>query len=224
MNAYLVGCTVLGANWGAPALIEDPNWGVPVLVHGEIVGMFDMNTVTQQMNTLGNSNTVGVAQSLLSGALTVINQAIQEGTAQNLPGGTDRNNVLAHLQWHQNKLSTFGANVNAMYDSFADLKKYASEAFIESNAVEEGANWINSAWDAMWTEIATRLAALPKQVRQAVESAANTAVEDTTGLPIWAWLLIGAGGVGLVGFGIYKLANTQAAAAVAGGITHAYMR
>jgi hypothetical protein len=194
------------------------------MVSGEIVGMFDMNTITQQMNTLGNVNTVGVAQSLLSGALTVINQAIAQGVAQSLPGGTDRNNVLAHLQWHQNKLASFGANVNAMYDSFADLKKYASESFVESNAVEEGAAWINSAWDAMWTEIAAKLAALPAQVRHAVASAANSVVEETTGLPIWAWILIGCGGVGLLGFGIYKLANTQAAAAVAGGVTHAYLR
>lgn len=218
--------TALGDDWEIPALIEDEAWGVPLEVMGEVsdvLGMFDMNVVQKQMNTLKNI-TVGMANSLVAGAMDVINQAIVKANADSLPGATDRTNVQGHLQWHQSTLAPLQANPNAIYASGADLIKWATEAFVESNAVEEGADWIDAAWSKMWAEIQAKIVALPAQVRKAVGSAISNTVETVTGVPLWGWGLIAVGSVGLLGFVIYKFANTRAAGAIAGGITRAYTR
>lgn len=238
MNAYLAGCMVLGsdANWGKPAVVHAPNWGKPaiiddaswlqpIMVSGDIVtykdpsGLFDMNVVQKNMDSI-SAVTVSIAQALLDGGFDAINQAISVAKTNGLPGDTARNTVLGKLQWHQNTLQGMATTPNAMYSPGNDLKHWVTQAFVEANAATVGAQYLQDRWDNTWKKVLAAIAALPKEIRHVVSSI----VEDVTGLPIWAWALLGLGGVGILGFGIYKLANTQAAAAVAGGITHAYMR
>jgi hypothetical protein len=223
MSAYLVGCDVLGDDWGTPVLVKDASWGKPVMVHGELVGYFDLNVIQKDMNAL-KTITVGMAQSMLAGAQNVINQAIAKANADNLPGATDRANVYWKLNWHQGTLANLAATPNAIYASGADLEHWCVQAFIEANSVEAGADWIDQAWSQMWAEIQSKIVALPAEVRHAVATAASNTVEDVTGLPIWAWIAISVGALGLGGLILYKFANTQAGAAIAGGVTHAYMK
>jgi hypothetical protein len=313
MNDYLLGTDVLGADWGKPALIDDPEWGMPVLVEGgggghhgghhghghgggpaglgpwwgggywnrgpsydvddfvetellrcieydangkctkyaptdvlgedaaiaevlgmvDIIGLVDINQAQRQMDAL-TPVTIGVANSLVRGGMQAINGAIAGamrpgadramfGMATTLPGETARKNVLGKLKWHQDNIASF-VDQNMLYPNFLDLKKWVMQAWIEGNAVETGAAYLDTAWSTMWAEIRTALAAIPAQVRTALSKAASDIVKNVTGLPIWAWLLIGTGIICLVGGIAYVIINSKAGAAVAGVAARTYMR
>lgn len=170
--------------------LEDAEWG-------EVLGAFDLLLEQRKMNEL-RTVTLTVARSMVKYGLAVINQAISTADhtstgvfSSGLPGGTTRKNCQAHLQWHDNKLAQLTSAPNStLYDSADDLKKWVMQAFIEANAVEEGAAAIISMWNDMWEEIAAAIAALPGDIAKKVKDVAWYA---TTGF----W--IGVGAVGLLG-------------------------
>lgn len=180
----------------------------------EVLGMLDIGAAQLKMNALPKQLPAAMAQPLLKYGQQVIDQAIELATEKNLPGPTARKEVKDHLAWHANELGKLAMTPSAIYGSAADLEHWVMEAFIESNAVEEGAAWVDGAWDRMWAEIEANLAALPAKVQQAVQDAANYAVETTTGLPLWAWSLIIAGGVAALGYGAYKILQGPAGGAI----------
>ena len=198
MNIYLHGADVLG---------------------GELVGMIDIADAQRKMNAL-KPVTVRVAKALLRGGQEAIEGALKGAKRPfyqaDLPGGTARDNVKWKLKWHADHIAPVAGDPNRLYDAGDDLKKWTMQAFVEANAVEEGAAYLDEAWSAMWAEIGAALAALPAEVRQALAKAVSGTVEAVTGLPLWAWGLIAAGGTALLGFAAYKIANTRAGGAVAG--------
>jgi hypothetical protein len=185
---------------------------------GELLGFIDIQASQRQMDGL-KAITVGVARALLDGGQRAIAGAIagakQPWYKPDLPGDAARKNVEGHLKWHQDEIAKAGANEIAPYPPGPDLKNYVMRAFVEANAVEEGAAYLSAAWVAMWAEIATELAKIPAEVRQAIADAANYVVQSVTGLPLWAWSLIIAGGVGVVGYGAYRVLAGPAGGAVA---------
>lgn len=203
MNSYLVGACVIGAQHRLGARTKQT----------AMIGMYDIASAQHQMDTL-KQPTVRAALALLKGGQTAINQAIATADAQGLPGPTERKNVQAHLQWHANALAKVANQPNTIYASGDDLKKYVMAAFIDANAVEEGAAYLNAAWDQMWQEIAAAIAALPAEVRHVVTTAAGSLVEGATGIPLWGWGLMAAGLVAGVGYVAYKVATGPAGAAV----------
>jgi hypothetical protein len=176
----------------------------------EILGMVDMNVVQRNLNDL-NPVTVEIARILLGTGQDTIGRAIlgakQPWYKSDLPGDSARKDVQAHLQWHANNLASIkGVDEQTVgYKAGDDLKKYVARAFIEANAVEEGAAWLDAAWTAMWDEIQTKLAAIPRAVGQAAASVVKTAagaaaggIAEGFGVPPWLFW----GGIGLAAVGI----------------------
>lgn len=177
-----------------------------------VVGAYDLGAEQRQMNRI-KPVPVAVARALAAGGLKAIDQAtaIAEGKwyETSVPGGTSREKVREHLRWHVDKLRDL-ADPAAVYASADDLKKWVMVAFIEFNAAEESrarvrANTITraagEAWGEMLLDVSRAAAALPGAVGRAV----SDAVRGVTGLPIWAWGVLAAGIVGLVGFAAYKI-------------------
>ncbi len=152
-----------------------------------LLGAYDIASSQKAMNTL-KQVTVNVAQALLKGGQGAINYARTIADQRGLPGGTARDNVYWKLQWHQNTLKPLSATPNAMYGAGDDLKKWVMQAFIEANAVEEGAAYMDQAWDNMWREIGAALAALPKEIAKKVQDAA---APITTAVKWTYWIAIG---------------------------------
>lgn len=175
-----------------------------------IVGAFDIATEQRRFNDL-KQTPVSVAQILLSNGQSAINRAMQLAKDKNLPNQNTLNTNYYKLQWHQTELAKYAATPAAIYPSGADLQKWVMEAFINSNATDDGAAWIGTAWSAMWADIGRAIAALPTQVRKAVV----TAVEGVLGVPMWALIAGGIGVIGLVGYGVYKFAAGPTGAAAA---------
>jgi hypothetical protein len=123
-------------------------------------------------------------------------------------------NVAAHLQWHADKLSMmqWGIPSDYVYDSGEDLKKWTMQAYIEANAAEEGAAYLEQSWNAMLAEIQQKLAAIPKAVRDAALAAASGAFEAVTGVPLWAIILGGVAVAGIGGYVYYKAVVLQSPA------------
>lgn len=196
-NAYLHGTDILG---------------------GDVLGFVDIQAERARMNAL-KPVTVSVARALLHGGQVAINGAITDAKQPwykvDLPGDTQRQKVLWKLKWHQDQLAPMAGDPNRLYKPGEDLKTWAMQAFIEGNAVEEGARYLENAWQAMWAEIQVAIAAIPAQVRQALISAASGTVEAVTGIPLWGWSLIALGTVAGLGWIVWKLANSKAGAAAA---------
>jgi hypothetical protein len=184
---------------GARSMMSSYLHGLDVIGSDVYVGLVDISAQQKQMNTL-KQVPVSVALILLHNGQDAIDHARATASKDNLPGTSARDAVYWKLKWHEAELAKGGAS-SEMYGSGADLKKYVMEAFVEANAAEEGAAWIEGAWNKMWQEIGRAVAALPAQVRQAVA----TAVSSITGVPIWAWAIGGTLVVGLVGYGAYKI-------------------
>jgi nitrate reductase NapE component len=163
--------------------------------------------------------TVSIAEPLLRGGQTAINNAIngakQPWYKPDLPGDNSRAIVKGKLDWHASTLAPLASTPNAMYASGEDLKQWVLAAFREANAVEEGSAQLQKAWDQMWSDIADAAKALPKEVAKFVGDVSSNVVKGLTGLPIWAWALIATGVVGALGFFIWALARTPAGTAVA---------
>jgi hypothetical protein len=200
-----------------------------------IFGMVDMNVVQRNLNDL-TPVTVEIARILLGTGQNTIGKAIsgakQSWYKSDLPGDTARKNVQAHLQWHATNLASIKGvdEQTTAYKAGDDLKKYVEEAFVEANAVEEGAQWLSDAWDSMWSEIQAKLAAIPRAVGQAAASVVKTAagaaaggIAAGLGIPTWALYAGGAAVVAGTGYVIYKLLNTRAAGGIAGAVTHRYL-
>lgn len=236
--------TIEDPSWGVPTEIVDEDWGKPFLVEGDdialrsmfdvlrqvdlnrdsIIGLIDINQAQRQMDEL-TPVTVGVANSLMRGGMLAINGAIAGaerpsvtkamfGMSTTLPGDTDRKNVLGKLKWHQDNIAGL-KDQNALYPNFLDLKKWTMQAYIEGNAVETGAAYLDTAWSQMWAEIRAALAAIPAQVTKVLADQASAIVKAATGLPIWAWVAI-AGGVLLLISGVVVLvARSHTGAVVA---------
>lgn len=172
-----------------------------------VLGMFDIGAAQLKMNTL-KPVTVGAAKALIHGGQQVISVAQEMSRASDLPDTNTLATTAGHLHWHQQKLAGLKDD-KAIYDSADDAKKWTMQAFIESNAVEEGAAYLDEAWSQMWTEIGQNLASVPSKVISYAGGVVSTAVKSVTGLPMWAWSLVIIGGVGLVGYGAYKILSSS---------------
>lgn len=199
--------------------------GVDIL-GGNVIGFVDIAAEQKQMNAL-KPVTVRVAHALLKGGQLAINGAItgakQPWYKADLPGATARDNVFWKLKWHEQSLAELPpGDPNRLYAPGEDLKKWTMQSFIEGNAVEEGAAYLDQAWTTMWKEIGDAIAALPAEARKALASATSGVVESITGLPLWAWAGIAVGGTAALGYLLYKFANTKAGAAAAGAATRRF--
>lgn len=141
---------------------------------------------------------------------------------QKFPRAARREEVQGKLRWHTENLAKVSpsvwaiysgytngdkeafkkaaAQISSIYGSGEDLKKWVMEAFIEANAAEEGGAAIAKAWEAMWTEIAAALAALPKLIADQ----AGKVITSVAWYLKWTYWLAIAGGVlalGLLGLG-----------------------
>jgi hypothetical protein len=197
------------------------------------VGGYDLGQAQKQMDAL-KQVPVGAALILLHRGMSAIDTAMSNAKQPwykfNLPGDTARKNVAGHLQWHADALAKVIGNSNAIYDSGADLKKWVLNAFVEQNASEEGSaaagqQWSKawSDWADMWIEVGKFIATLPKEIAKGVGDLAGDVVKGVTGLPLWAWALIGLGVVGVIGFVAWSIINSKAGAAIAGTAARRYL-
>ena len=175
--------------------------------------MIDIAEKQRQMTAL-KAMPVSVAKTMLRSGQLVIARTIQTAALEGLPGPAAREKVRGKLKWHASTLSKF-SDPNAVYASGDDLRKWVMQAYIESNAVEEGSAYADQLWSEMWTEIKQNMAALPAKAREAVIKAASGALETVTGIPTWAWGVGAAIGLGLIGFVGYKIVTGPAGAMVA---------
>ncbi len=194
----------------------------------EVMGAYDIAAKQQQMNG-AKPVTTRVAQALLKGGQQAISmaiyQAMQPWYKSDLPGETARKNTQDHLKWHETELAKYaGKDPNAtIYPNGDDLKKWVMQAFIEANAVEEGAAYIDEAWSSMWVEIGQAIAAIPIQVARYAGSIVDAAVRASTGgVPLWGVAAIVAGVAGLLGYGVYKIAVSPTGTAIMGGASRGY--
>jgi len=191
---------------------ENGNWGSEKVTPSDVLGMFDLQQVQRDLH--GLTVTVEIARILAKSGSDVIAQAIagaqQPWYKSDLPGETERKNVQDHLQWHVATLGRITGDPRSLYASADDLKKYVVMAFVDANAVEEGAAYLDAAWTAMWNEIQEKLRAMPK----AMLKAAGNTVEWFTGVPLWAWIAGGVATAGLVGYAGWKVLNAPVGQAV----------
>lgn len=223
-----------GPWWGGNGpFMEVDDWVDPMsLVDPSILGAydqggFDIAAAQKKMNELPKKITIRIAQALLRAGQGAIEGALAIAAKKNLPGGAARKNVQDHLGWHAKKIhemASVGASPNAFYDPGQDLAKYVVMAFIEANAAEEGAAYLTAAWSRMWQEIGQAIAALPADIRKVVTSSVGGLIQTITGLPVWAWALLGIGTLAGLGFILWKLINSKAGVAVAGVATKRFLR
>lgn len=214
---------VVGERWGTGepefGVDDDLDFGTDEIVGtDELVGAFDIGAAQLKMNAL-KPVTVGAAKALIHGGqqvMAVANQtAKQPFYKADLPGQTRRDEVTGHLKWHADALSKISDD-KAIYSSGDDAKKWAMFAFIEANAVEEGAAYLSEAWSAMWTEIGENLAKVPQTILKAAASLPGKAFEVATGWPSWTLYVGSALLLGAVGYGTYQILKGPAGGAVVG--------
>ena len=171
------------------------------------IGEYNIQAQQRQMNTL-KQVTVSVAKVLVRGAQKVANETITLAHGgifdKELPGITSLKNTQGHLQWHADKLAGL-SDPMALYDSSDDVKKWAMQAWIDANAVEEGRARQGEIWDDMWTEIGQELAKMPAKIVKAVVALPGQAFEGLTGIPSWVFWVGGGVLVLGVGVGVWKL-------------------
>lgn len=209
----------------------------------EIIGTWDLGQSRNQMDSLQNV-TGSVAEVLVRRGLGAIDAAFatakQPWYLPDLPGGTARKGVQGKLKWHAENVKKFGAG--DPYPDERDLKESVLMAFVEQNAAEEGAKTSKqiiakaaSDWVDMWVEIGHAIASaastagsfvlsVPGKAAGALRKAAADTIAEATGLPIWAWFLISAGIVGVLGLVAWAIINSKAGAAVAGVAATRYIR
>jgi len=172
-NWYKATRDISSSIWGNDTPDKSDAW--TVIPPNQVVGMFDIATQQRQMNGV-KPVTLGIARAMLKYGQAVIAHAIVAADLTGLPGGTARKNCQAHLQWHEDTLSKQTGDLNStIYASGDDLKKWVMQAFIEENAVEEGAAYLDDAWNKMWSEIADGLAKIPAQIAKAAAPIVNAA-------------------------------------------------
>lgn len=226
LSDYFDGTDALGADdVGVPFYDDSADIGVPYVMGEdflsierafadvlgqEVLGFIDIQQSQRQMNDL-KAVTVGVAQALLKGGYDAINGAIRRAQEKGLPLASSRDKVLGKLNWHRDNLGKF-ADRMAPYPSANDLKTWVMQAFIETNAVEEGSLYADQAWAQMWNEISTELAKMPQKIREETAKV----IANVTGIPVWGWALVATGGLVLIGGVLYAIINSRAGATVAG--------
>jgi hypothetical protein len=221
---YFMPSDLLDADTSGQALLHDV----------ETIFGLDVGALQDQFNTL-KQVPVSVANILVKNGTDAINHAISVANSKHsiitgdFPGGSDRAIALGKMQWHANNLLSF-TDPNAMYPSGDDLKKSVLSAYMESNAADEGAAWIENSWNQMWSDVKAAIAALPQEAKAAVtatssyvgdlvHSAASSLVESATGVPIWAWAVGGAAILGIAGFAAYKILAGPTGGAIVGAYT-----
>lgn len=192
-----------------------------------LVGEYDIADKQRQMNSIKRV-TVSIARALLRGGQQVAAATIETAKGgflqRELPGITSLKKTASHLDWHAAELAKM-SDPTAFYGPGEDLKKWTMQAFIDSNAVEEGRVRQEQIWQDMWTEIGAALIALPGDVAQGVGKAVGQVVKAAAaglaggvaeGLGIPTWVLV-AGGAALVvgvGVGVFKILLVTAPAVV----------
>lgn len=142
--------------------------------------------------------------------------------AEKLPRAANRESVMWKLKWHAERLTESaptalsaylnyqsdkeafkkaGTRLAAPYAHGDDLKKWVMEAFIEANAVEDGASAVIDQWNKMWSEIGAALAALPAEVAKKAGDVAKE-VAWYAKWTIWLAVLAGAVALGFMGWGV----------------------
>jgi hypothetical protein len=130
---------------------------------------FDIGSIQQKFNAL-KSMTIAQSRAMVTQGINVINRAMDVGSGHwyepgsTQPGGSNREEVHGHLNWHVENLSTgplASADPNSQYPSFDDLKHWTMQAFIEANAVAAGDTYLQSARTQMWSDVGTGVAQIP---------------------------------------------------------------
>lgn len=189
--SYLDGIDVLGADF-APTIGD--------------AATFDVQDSQRKFNAI-KQMTYGMARTILKGGQDAINGAIAAAakkphlasyfllpvavaeitaameTGTTLPRGTARKNVWWKLKWHEDQIAKSTSDSD-LYPYADDLKKWVQEAFIESNAVSDGAQYADQVYSKMWDDVADNITNLPKDVRDKV----SASVSWLTGFPLWAWV------------------------------------
>lgn len=169
---------------------------------GDVLGMRDMQAARRDIDSL-KPVTTAIAKILLRGGQAAVEGAIagakQPWYKPNLPGEKRRDEVLWKLRWHADQLLKLPTSDSQVYAHAADLKKWVLEAYIEANAVEEGAAYLDAAWNRMWDEIAEALKRIPTELLKAAGSLAAAVV------PTWAWVVGGVTLASVAGFTIWRI-------------------
>jgi hypothetical protein len=167
------------------------------VIGSTIIGMFDIQVEQRKMNDL-KQVPVSVAKILLKNGQWAIDHAKTIALDKGLPGVGARDKVATAMTAHAVLLAS-ASNPSAIYAGGDALKRDTMQAFIEANAADEGAAYLQSTWDAMWKEIGEAIKQLPVAVAKAVNQAASSLL----GIPTWG---IGVGvGVIVLGLGIFAL-------------------
>lgn len=191
------------------------------MLDAEILGEYDIAAHQRQLNTL-KQVTVSIGRALLRGGQQVARQTIKSAQGgwfeRELPGLTSLKKTQGHLDWHAAELAK-QSDPTAIYAPGQDLKKWVMQAFIDSNAIEEGRAYQEQIWQDMWTEIGEELAKLPARTVAFVAETAGTLTRAAgsglaagLGIPPWLFWTGGAVALGAVGLGTYKLVMLAAPA------------
>lgn len=194
-------------DWGDGSSSSDSVVGQQII--GEwlsIVGAYNIASEQDKFNAQGPLS-VQAAQAVLRAGLAAINNAISIANAKNLPGPTERLNVLGKLNWHASAIGKLTATPNLVYPSWSDLEKWTMAAFVDSDAVDDGSAAIDGAKELMWNDIATAQSArqLAGEAYDSASAALQEPLREAKTAAIWTGLIV-AGVVGVVGYGVYKVA------------------
>ena len=130
------------------------------------------------------------------------------------PNSASRQKVYWKLDWHDKAVGKLASSPDALYPHGDDLKNWVAQAFVEEAVSPSESATLDALWAAMWRDVeerAARLAAIPGRV---LEEAGDFVKSATW--PVRYWWVLALGGVavlGVVGFGVYKVALVAAPAA-----------
>lgn len=194
-------------DWGDGSSSSDSVVGQQII--GEwlsIVGAYNIASEQDKFNAQGPLS-VQAAQAVLRAGLAAINNAISIANAKNLPGPTERLNVLGKLNWHAAAIGKLTATPNLIYPSWQDLEKWTMAAFVDSDAVDEGSAAIDGAKELMWNDIVTAQSArqLAGEAWDSASAALQQPLQTARTAAMWTGIAV-VGVVGLVGYGVYKVA------------------
>lgn len=130
---------------------------------------------------------------------------VQDG-GNKLIGSATWNVPKEHLEWHKDAIAKELAGRNpdvTVYDRAADLRQYVVRAYRGYVIAQQDSAMRAAIKTEFWAE-----------VKDSLSDVTQNPVQKLTGLPTWAWVLIGVGGVIGVGTIILKLAGTSAGGAV----------
>jgi hypothetical protein len=198
-------------------LEEDKKKGKHVVGAFDVLGAFDITAAQRQMNTL-KQVTVGIARAMVRSGKQVCDETMKIAKGglfeRTLPVVETLKKNASHLDWHAAELAK-QSDPTAFYAPGDDLKKWVMQAFVDSNAIEEGRATQSAIWDEMWTEIGAELAKMPSKIAKAVAALPGQIVEAVTGVPLWVFFVAGGFVLVLLGYGVYRLFKGSAPVVVA---------